>query len=90
MQSKLCPQPCPLGFSFGVFVGQLATWPSPESASNSPRIPITGEPFPNVPLNAVLIPARFVSTLNPYFFSALITHSDDLYSSKMSSGLSQI
>ena len=58
------------GFSVSKKVGGAvapASWLSPESASNSPRMPITGFPLPKEPQKAVSMPPSFSVTAKPSY-----------------------
>jgi hypothetical protein len=68
---RLCPQPWPLGLPLfaGAFFGTVSL-PNPGSASNSTRIPRTGEPLPQVAIHAVSMPAMPRSLMVKPFFSS--------------------
>ena len=84
-----CPQPCPvLGQpSLGFFFVIPASWLSPERASYSPSMPMTGFPLPTdaSAVKAVGMPAMPFFTLKPAFPSMSSRSSADLYSWKASS-----
>ena len=69
--------------------GHPAAWLRPESASYSPRMPITGLPEPYLPQNAVLIPASSSVTSKPYLRSVSQYSFALANSFRLSSGLAQ-
>ena len=62
---RWCPHACPAMLSLYFSLYGEAVCARPGNASNSPKIPITGDPSPYSAMNAVGILATFSSILNP-------------------------
>ena len=74
--SRLCPQPCPASeavspVSRGIFSAVNAFCDSPDRASYSASIAITGLPSPKLAAKEVSMPDKPLSTLKPSASSVL-------------------